>query len=421
MLHIAHARMTVSLVVVCQAAHFLTFGGLALFLPLIREDLGITFAQAGMLSAAATLTYALGQIPSGYLSDRFGPRRLFFLGLAGWSVFMLALALLHVYWAALVVLLAAGAFRALVFAPGMSLLASWFPPQRRATAMSLFMVGGFTGSVLLGLTGPLLAQHMGWRATFGVFALAGVAAALFYLRLASERPLPPAAGTPLSAEALALLKHPLLWVCSALQVIRFSVVTAVALWLPSLLLADRGFSLQTAGLVIAMSAAFSAPANALGGYVSDRLRNPPLVIGGSLAILGCTSTLLVAVESLPALLAAIALTSVFMQFYFGPLFLVPVEVLGARTAGTVTGFANLFANLGGLATAYTLGAVKDATGSFTWGFVGISLLCAAGVALSVALARMRTRALASAAAGTGVNGHGVAHLARARLSPEVRR
>src|SRR5258707_9947535 len=40
---------------------------IALFLPLIREDLGMTFAQAGMLSAAATFTYALGQIPGGYL------------------------------------------------------------------------------------------------------------------------------------------------------------------------------------------------------------------------------------------------------------------------------------------------------------------------------------------------------------------
>jgi MFS transporter, ACS family, D-galactonate transporter len=65
--------VTVTLVIFCQSFQGLTFGAIALFLPLIREELDITFAQGGMISAAATLTYALGQIPAGYLSDRFGP------------------------------------------------------------------------------------------------------------------------------------------------------------------------------------------------------------------------------------------------------------------------------------------------------------------------------------------------------------
>lgn len=195
-----------------------------------------------------------------------------------------------------------------------------------------------------------------------------------------------------------LFRYPIMWVCSGLQFVRFSVVTSVNFWLPSLLVADRGLSVQTAGLVMAMSAAFTAPSNTIGGYVSDRLKNPPLVIGGSLAILACTSTLLVVVESIPLLLLVIAVNSIFLQFYFGPLFLVPVEVLGHRIAGTATGFSNLFANIGGFLTAYTLGVVKDQAGTFTWGFVGIGGICLVGVALAVVLARMRTRALAAPAA-----------------------
>ena len=193
-----------------------------------------------------------------------------------------------------------------------------------------------------------------------------------------------------------LFRYPIMWVCSGLQFVRFSVVTAFNFWLPSLLVADRGLSVQAAGLVVAMSAAFTAPSNTVGGYVSDRLKNPPLVIGGALAILACTSTLLVVVESIPLLLLVIAVNSVFLQFYFGPLFFVPMEVLGQRIAGTTTGFSNLFANLGGFFTAYALGVVRDRAGTFTWGFVGISVLCLIGVALSVVLARMRKRALSGA-------------------------
>lgn len=174
---------------------------------------------------------------------------------------------------------------------------------------------------------------------------------------------------------------------------RFSAVTSFIFWLPSLLVADRGFSLQAVGLVIAMGAGLSAIANPLGGYLSDRFGNPPAIIGAALAGLACACALLVWVESIPMLLMAIALGSIFMQIYFGPLFFVPVEVVGQRAAGTVVGFSNLFANMGGLVTAYALGAVKDMTGSFKWGFLGISVLCVVGVVLSMALAHMRHRAL----------------------------
>jgi sugar phosphate permease len=386
---------TVALVVFCQVVHGLTFSAIPLLLPLIRKDLQISFTQAGMLSAAVTLTYALGQIPAGYLSDRFGPKRLFFIGLLGWSSLSLCFGLIHVFWLAMLTQLLAGVFRALLFAPGLALLASWFPPERRATAMSLYMLGGFAGTIVLSLGGPLLTALYGWRAAFISFAALGVATAFVYKAIAKEKP----RTLPLQHLALSdifqLFRYPIMWVCSGLQFVRFSVVTAFNFWLPSLLVADRGLSVQAAGLVMAMSAAFTAPSNTLGGYVSDRLKNPPLVIGGALTILACTSTLLVVVESIPLLLLVIAVNSVFLQFYFGPLFFVPVEVLGQRTAGTATGFSNLFANVGGFLTAYALGVVRDRAGTFTWGFIGISALCLTGVALSVVLARMRKRTLAA--------------------------
>ena len=385
---------TVTLVVLCQLVHGITFSAMPLLLPLIREDLHISFTQAGMLSAAATLSYALGQIPAGYLSDRYGPRRLFFAGLIGWSAFSLAFGLIHAFWLAVITQLLAGAFRALLFAPGLALLASWFPPERRATAMSLYMVGGFAGTIVLSLAGPWLTALYGWRAAFMFFAALGIAAALVYGRMARDKPRTQTPQPLVLNDIAQLFRQPVMWVCGGLQFVRFTVVTAYIFWLPSLLMVDRGFPVQTAGLIVAMSAAFTAPSNTLGGYVSDRLRNPPLIIGGALTVLACTATLLVTVESIPLLLLVIAVNSVFLQFYFGPLFLVPMEVLGARTAGTAIGVSNLFANIGGFLTALALGMVKDRSGSFTWGFIGISAVCLAGVALAVVLARMRRRTLA---------------------------
>jgi nitrate/nitrite transporter NarK len=388
---------TTWLVVLCQVAHGLTFTAIPLLLPLIRADLGISFTQAGLLSAVATLSYAAGQIPAGFLADRYGARRPFFIGLIGWSALSLCFGLIHIFWVALVSQFIAGAFRALMFAPGLALLASWFPPQRRATAMSLYMVGGSAGNIVLALAGPLLADLYGWRAAIMLLAVPGMLAAFVFRSAAQEQPRRKAASHLALSEITRLALYPVMWVCCGLQFVRFSVVTAFIVWLPSLLVADRGWSVQTTGLVVAMSAALTAVSNMVGGYVSDRLRNPPLVIGGTFAVLACASLLLVTVESVPLLFVVIAVSAIFLQFYFGPIFLVPVEVLGPRIAGTATGVGNLFANIGGFVTACAFGVVKDQAGSFTWGYRGISVLCLIGVALSVVLARVRRHALANPA------------------------
>ncbi len=390
------AIRTVALVAVCQGFNMIALGGIALFLPLIRDDLQIGFAQAGVLSAAATLTYALGQIPAGYLADRFGPKRVFFVGILGSMLLSLHFAAIGSYAGALANQTLTGVFRALLFAPGLTLVVSWFPPHRRATAMGIFLVGGMSGSVVLSLVGPYLALRYGWRATFTGFAAAGLCVALVYFFSGRDRP---AAGSrqPVGMrDVMQLFRYRIMWVCAGIQFVRYGVATSFNFWLPSLLVADRGLSLEAAGLITAMGYALTGVSNAFGGYVSDRLRNPPLVIGGSLAVLACTSALLVYVEAIPALVLVIAVNAVFLQLYFGPLFYVPIEVLGQRVAGMSTGFGNLFANLGALVFAYALGVVKDSAGAFTLGFVATSAFCLIGVALSGVLARMRARTLSPA-------------------------
>jgi MFS family permease len=133
--------ITISLTVFCQSFQALSIGGLALLLPLIRQDLGLSFTQGGSLAAATTLVYAFMQIPSGYLADRLSPKRLFVIGILGATVLSLTLGLVMNYWQALANQIAAGFFRALLFSPGMALITGWFPPERRATATGLYLVG----------------------------------------------------------------------------------------------------------------------------------------------------------------------------------------------------------------------------------------------------------------------------------------
>ena len=93
------------------------------------------------------------------------------------------------------------------------------------------------------------------------------------------------------------------------------------------------------------------------------------------------------VSSIPIMLAIVALLAVFIQLYFGPLFAVPARIFGQGVAGLSSGFGNFCANLGGFASALLLGVLRDATGSFTVGFLALAGMALVGFAAVVALWR----------------------------------
>lgn len=385
---------SVALLVLNQSMQSLVLGGLALFLPLIRTSFGLSFAQAGSLSAISLFVYALMQVPSGFLADRIGPRRLFVVGLLATNVLAFTFAHLHSFPLALANQAAAGFFRSLIFAPGLLLITALFPPNRRATAMGIYVAAGFSSSFFLNVLGPVLVGPLGWRNLFSAFSLFGVVVVALYWHFGLEGPSGDGLGRLALADGLALFRRRAMWLIAAIQYVRLGVVSGVTVWLPSYIVYDRGHSLRVAGLIVALGAVLTAPSNFLGGYVSDRLRNPLLVIGGSLAALSAGMFALARVVSLLPLVLVIAFVFVFLQLYFGPLFALPIELFGTETAGLSSGFSNLFANIGGFTFTLALGWIKDSTGSFAAGFYALSALAVVGLGCVVALAATGERATA---------------------------
>jgi nitrate/nitrite transporter NarK len=91
------------------------------------------------------------------------------------------------------------------------------------------------------------------------------------------------------------------------------------------------------------------------------------------------------------LIALIMINAMFVQFYFGPIFALPLERYGARLMGTLSGFGNFLANLGAFGFTYLLGALKDQTGHFSSGFYTITGASVVGLALTFWLEKMRSR------------------------------
>jgi ACS family D-galactonate transporter-like MFS transporter len=380
-------KVTVALLTLCQSTQAVALGGIALLLPLIREDLDLNYSQAGLIGVASGLIYAFMQIPSGFLSDRIGAKRMFAVGLIGTNVTMITFTLIDNYNLLLANQMLSGFFRAMVFAPGLLLVQAEFPADRRATASGLFLVGGLGSNMLINLFGPALLPVLGWRGLLVAAALSALVVAFAYLLIGTERPRP--ALTPLKVSELPrIMSYRVIWWAGSVHFSRHCVAYAWNFWLTTILVAGKGLPLASAAAFVALGAAVTTLANFVGGYLSDRLQAPTMVMGVTFLALAVSLAALAQAESLLGITVAVVAAAAFVQLSFGPMFAYPVWAIGPRSAGFVSGVSNTFANIGGLTGAFLVGALKDYTGSFHAGLYALSGLCLVAIVATGMLDRV---------------------------------
>ncbi len=114
----------------------------------IREDLRMTQTQMSWFISAFFWSYALSQVPAGWLSDRFGQRLMLTVYILAWSAFTGLLGLAASVWLVLHLRLYMGAAQAGAFPVCGGLIRAWFPISQRGTASSIIALGGRAGGVL---------------------------------------------------------------------------------------------------------------------------------------------------------------------------------------------------------------------------------------------------------------------------------
>ncbi|MBT4694711.1 MAG: MFS transporter [Planctomycetaceae bacterium] len=124
--------------------------------PYIRQDLGLTKIQTGYCISAFFWFYALGQMPAGWLTDRFGPRLMLPMYILVWSFFTAMIGMVT----GLAMLMAMrGAFglgQAGAFPTGSNVIGRWIPAAGRGGASSLVALGGRIGGAVM----PLLTAFL---------------------------------------------------------------------------------------------------------------------------------------------------------------------------------------------------------------------------------------------------------------------
>lgn len=347
--------------------------------PMIAKDLGLNAAEKGLMVATPTLAGAVLRIVNGLLVDRIGPK------LSGAISQLIVIAGLLSAWQfgvssfqgtlALGVILG---FAGASFAIALPLASRWYPPEHQGKAMGIAGMGN-SGTVLAALFAPMIAKATGWNAVFGLACIPLAIVFVAYMILAKDSPNQPEP-KPLIAY-LEPLKTVDAWWFMLFYGVTFGGFVGLAASLSIYFTDTFGLTPVNAGYATAACVFAGSLIRPIGGALAD-------AIGGirTLSIVYVVAALaLVGVATSPAsfatTLALFVASMLALGCGNGAVFqLVPQRF--RQEIGVMTGLVGMAGGVGGFYLASSLGFAKQATGSFSSGFLifaGLAVVALVGL------------------------------------------
>lgn len=375
------------MLIVAAAGYALNFWAWALLSPLgplYKELLGLSSTQQALLVAIPVLVGALGRIPVGALTDRFGGRVMFPLISAVSIIPVLFLGVFgQTSYAALIV---GGFFLGVagtIFAVGVPFVNAWFPPHKRGTAIGFYGIG-MGGTAIAALTTVNLWKTVGTISPFVITAIALAVYAVVSWLLLRDSPDRLVATTSLLKRLAITARDAVTWRTSLLYALSFGGYVAFSIFLPTYLQTAYGLELADASNRMAGFVIVAVLCRPLGGYLSDKV-GPIYVLGVSYAVVGGAALVLALTpetgvgEAIPLVATGCFLTmAAALGSGSGAVFALIAEMVQPDRIGSTTGFVGAAGGLGGFVPPLLLSALYESTGSYVLGLVLLaiaSLLC----------------------------------------------
>ncbi|WGF90422.1 MFS transporter [Marinivivus vitaminiproducens] len=368
----------------------------------IKDELGLSETEFGILLGVPILTGSLSRIFLGVWTDRYGGRLVYTLTMLAAMTATFGLAFATTYpqmlLAGMGVGLAGGSF-----AVGVAYVSPFFTPEKQGTALGIFGAGN-VGAAVTKFLAPFVLLAWDWQAVAVLWAFGlGVMAIVFWFTTTDDpafraRRAGPAARKRLGDE-LAPLKNSQVWRFSLYYFFAFGGFVALVLWLPRYLVGVYGFDLATAGLV---AAAYSIPGSvfrAYGGVLSDRIgarkvMYATLVVSAMATLILCLPpTGAAGGTSVLAISPAVFLVVAFVLGFFMSLGKAAVykhiPAYYPDQVGAVGGVVGMVGGLGGFILPIAFGALKDLTGLWSSCFLLLFIVVLASLAwMQVAIRKL---------------------------------
>ena len=384
----------------------------------IKDDLGLSEFEYGVLIATPVLTGSVVRLILGVWTERYGGRLVFSaqMVLTGAATFALTFADSYATFllAALGVGLAGGSFII-----GVAYVTKWYPQARQGTALGVFGMGNI-GAAVTTFLAPFVLIAWGWQGVAELWAAVIAGMGVVFFLLAKDDPEFTARraqgiAAPSLAEQFAPLRKLQVWRFSLYYFFVFGGFVALALWLPYYLVQVYGVDVRTAGLAAAIFSLAASIFRAYGGVLSDRfgartvmywtlgfsalflfmLSYPPTdyVIRGKDGPIAFSTEM-----DLWPFVATLFGLGFFMSLGKAAVFR-HIPVYYPNHVGSVGGLVGMIGGLGGFVLPIVFGALLDVTGIWTSAFMLLLLI----VVVSLAWMHLSIRAMERQAQGAALD------------------
>jgi len=336
---------------------------MAILLPAIRDEFQVGDTALGLLAGTAfALFYVTLGVPIGRLADRVNRRNLIAAAVAVWSVMTALSGLAANIWQLTLARVGVGIGEAGCSPPAHSMIADFYPPERRSAAMGIYTVGISAGIMLAYLAGGWVVQNIGWREAFFIVGLPGLLLALIVRftipepqRGVSEQRVDSGSQPTLRVVTKFLLaRRSFLYMAIAAGLSSF-VGYAVITFMPSFIYRSFGIGIAVVGiwlgLIYGIAGGFGFY---FGGYLADRIgrsghRKAMSFI--ALATIACVPFFLGVFlsSSLVACMTLLIIPSVISNFYLAPVLSQTQSLVSLRMRAVASSLVLLIINVIGLA------------------------------------------------------------------------
>jgi ACS family D-galactonate transporter-like MFS transporter len=374
----------VFLLVLSVSINYIDRGNLSIAAPLLKDELGISASQLGLLLSSFFWTYAAFQILAGWLVDRFDVNWVLAVGFFLWSVATATTGLINGFGMLLFLRLLLGIGESVAYPCYSKILAAHFLEHQRGLANALIDAGTKVGPALGTLVGGIFMARFGWRPFFIALGLGS----LFWLPgwlkwMPRGRGLAGSESGEIPSIA-DILHQPSAWATFGGHFCSNYFWYFLLTWLPFYLVRERHFSMNVMATVGSIAYFVTAAVTTTTGWLSDRLiaagATPTRVrrtctgagLGGATIILAVTW-----VSNPVASMVFLMLGCMSYGIYASSHWAITQTLAGPRAAGRWSGLQNFCGNLAGVAAPAITGFVVAKTGEFFWAFAvcaGIALI-----------------------------------------------
>ena len=342
----------------CILAHTITLQIVPPNLSLILKELGLTYAQGGLLMSFFALPGIAIAIPAGMLIDRYGQKTIgaisLLLMIIGSAIFALGDSFGWLAFGRII----AGIGGMTIYVLGPQLIVQWFAGRRQVgTALGIFNTIFPVGIILSMNVFSRLGESLGWRNSVWLSVGWSVISLIVFLALYAPAPRINRPARP-AENPFKSLRHTgaPIWLVGVAWMLFNSGLAGVLTFTPDLL-RSQGFTASWAGFITSLIMCPALVINPLIGYTTDRVDHKRVFIAlGGLAWAALVIWIPIAGDWVLPLVVVLGTLQTGMP---APTFALAAEVIGLEKTGLGYGIISTFLNVGLLAGPALVGFVRD--------------------------------------------------------------